>query len=212
MRYLQVKNYRSIEDGIFNFGNINFFIGDNNTGKTSILKLINAIHKNEYLNFNGTYLSEYLMNDFRINNKPIEVLYGTFQINDEDNNSNKNLKFPTFEFLTIDTVKDYDKPLIKKIVTNTDVEEDSAICEFSINYAFDSNKELNITKIIMKIFLYNMASLNFDSKDNNLDAINELKKIINDDKNCKYYKEIVLIIIKLIKLWLKILITILLMM
>jgi predicted ATP-dependent endonuclease of OLD family len=47
MEYLEVRNYRGFGTASFDFGIENFFIGDNNTGKSSVLKLIRSLFNNK---------------------------------------------------------------------------------------------------------------------------------------------------------------------
>jgi len=71
---MHLKNYRSIENSEFLFSNINLLVGDNNTGKTSILKFIETIYKNETLDFKKTYIADYSINELKLNkDKPIQV-------------------------------------------------------------------------------------------------------------------------------------------
>ena len=43
--YLYVDNYRGFTDTYIQIDDVNFFVGENSTGKTSILSLINLLSK-----------------------------------------------------------------------------------------------------------------------------------------------------------------------
>ncbi|WP_120489200.1 AAA family ATPase [Bergeyella cardium] len=48
MKKIYIKNYKGFEEQVIELKEINFFVGENSTGKTSILKLINIINSKEF--------------------------------------------------------------------------------------------------------------------------------------------------------------------
>jgi predicted ATPase len=54
MKKLFVKNYKGFDEQIIDLKDVNFFVGENSTGKTSILKLINIINSSEFW-FSGQF-------------------------------------------------------------------------------------------------------------------------------------------------------------
>lgn len=49
MRILYLDNFRGFQDTFVNFKNVNFFVGENSTGKSSILKIIRALNRPYFL-------------------------------------------------------------------------------------------------------------------------------------------------------------------
>lgn len=48
MRKIYLKNFKGFDEASFEFKDVNFFVGENSTGKTSILKLINLLSNPEF--------------------------------------------------------------------------------------------------------------------------------------------------------------------
>jgi len=48
MKKLYIKNYKGFEEQVISLKDVNFFVGENSTGKTSILKLINILNSREF--------------------------------------------------------------------------------------------------------------------------------------------------------------------
>lgn len=48
MRQIYIKNFKGFKEAIFQLKDVNFFVGENSTGKTSILKLINILCSTEF--------------------------------------------------------------------------------------------------------------------------------------------------------------------
>jgi len=64
--YLYVNNYRGFKDTIIPIKDVNFFVGENSTGKTSILKLIKLLSGHQYgynLDLTSSDLSFHLFSD-----------------------------------------------------------------------------------------------------------------------------------------------------
>ena len=54
MKKIYIKNYKGFDEQVIMLKDVNFFVGENSTGKTSILKLINIINSREFW-FNGQF-------------------------------------------------------------------------------------------------------------------------------------------------------------
>jgi len=76
MKKIYVKNYKGFSEEIINLTSVNFFVGENSTGKSSILKLINILNSQQFWFFQS------------FNNNEVEL--GFF---DEILNKNSNEKF-----------------------------------------------------------------------------------------------------------------------
>lgn len=48
MKKIYIKNYKGFDEQVITLKDVNFFVGENSTGKTSILKLINIINSREF--------------------------------------------------------------------------------------------------------------------------------------------------------------------
>jgi len=48
MKKIYIKNYKGFDEQVINLKDVNFFVGENSTGKTSILKLINILNSQEF--------------------------------------------------------------------------------------------------------------------------------------------------------------------
>ncbi len=48
MKKIYIKNYKGFNEEVINLKDVNFFVGENSTGKTSILKLINILNNREF--------------------------------------------------------------------------------------------------------------------------------------------------------------------
>ncbi|KAF5038651.1 AAA ATPase domain protein [anaerobic digester metagenome] len=48
MKKIYIKNYKGFEEQVITLKDVNFFVGENSTGKTSILKLINILNSREF--------------------------------------------------------------------------------------------------------------------------------------------------------------------
>jgi predicted ATPase len=182
MKYLEIKNYRGFDKGFFNFGIENFFIGDNNTGKSSILKLIKSLFTNKCLDFRGTYLADNQISDLKKDiNEPIEFLYSFRRDNNRVHVNNKDDEsVDSFEYLMVDSVPDYNYPLIKKFVTRS-LKRDE-ICLFEIDYSF-VNREIKVRNV--SIYEYK-TDLDFgDFKDGK--SIDNIKEILNGSEKEKIY-------------------------
>ncbi|MGF7141560.1 AAA family ATPase [Roseimarinus sediminis] len=57
MRKIYLKNYKGFKEEVIELKDVNFFVGENSTGKTSILKLINLLCSREFW-FNEQFNSE----------------------------------------------------------------------------------------------------------------------------------------------------------
>lgn len=126
MRIFQVKNYRTIDYISFFLNKVNVFVGENNTGKTSILKLINSAFSFKSLCFKNTWLKEVNFKDIVKNeNEKIDIFMGFYQ----KNNAEK--KSVIFEKLKIGTIKDYNKPLLFELIT---VDVNYNLVKFEIVY------------------------------------------------------------------------------
>lgn len=64
MKILYTDNYRGFEDTFIPFKNVNFLVGENSTGKTSILSLINLLHSQEFWTNNQFNNSEMNLGSF----------------------------------------------------------------------------------------------------------------------------------------------------
>ncbi|MBC7552880.1 MAG: AAA family ATPase [Taibaiella sp.] len=49
MKVLYVNNFRGFKKTFLNLKNVNFFVGENSTGKTSLLKLIRILSNDIFL-------------------------------------------------------------------------------------------------------------------------------------------------------------------
>ncbi|AAT75653.1 unknown protein [Mesoplasma florum L1] len=197
MKKIEINNFRSIEKAIMNFGEINFFIGDNNTGKSSTLKLIEALMQNSHLNFQNTFLYSEQIENLKYNIKePLEVLY---KVNFEsEKQKEKNEIIENFEYLKIDSINNFDYPLIKTLIVpffdedfNNNEQKKFEFVKFDIDYEFKDYrpviKQLDISikylslieykNIIKKLKIKNLLNLDF-----------EIKKSINFDVNQKNTK------------------------
>ncbi|WP_168104843.1 AAA family ATPase [Spiroplasma platyhelix] len=176
---MHLKNYRSIQNSEFLFSSINFLIGDNNTGKTSILKFIESLYKNETLNFNKTYLADYSINELKLNKtKPIQVLYAGWQQTNKEN-TKKELIFEYLEINKINNSKDDVEPIITKIVTlNPKLE----ICVFNLKYNKFKNSR---RKFLSEIESYTTKNIFEDITEfkENLNLCDKLNKHINNKVN-----------------------------
>lgn len=154
MNYIHLKNYRSLKDAEFVLGNENYFVGDNNTGKSSLLKLIESLFQNTKLNFEKTSLENIILSDLSHSeeDKTIKVFYSFNSDNPKSLNKNDFASF--FEFFEISTINNYEYPLITKIITPEPNKE--FLCEFNINYElFKSEvkiKEIKISKFKNNFF------------------------------------------------------------
>lgn len=54
MKKIYIKNYKGFDEQVIELKDVNFFVGENSTGKTSILKLINIINSREFW-FDGQF-------------------------------------------------------------------------------------------------------------------------------------------------------------
>ncbi len=48
MKKIYIKNYKGFDEEVIELRDVNFFVGENSTGKTSILKLINILNNKEF--------------------------------------------------------------------------------------------------------------------------------------------------------------------
>jgi predicted ATPase len=63
MEKIYLKNYRGFRDQVIELQDVNFFVGENSTGKTSILKIINLLSSSQF------------WYDFEFNNDEVELGY-----------------------------------------------------------------------------------------------------------------------------------------
>lgn len=57
IKEIYVDNYRGFDDTLIPLKEVNFFVGENSTGKTSILKLLDLLASSEFW-FNGNFRNE----------------------------------------------------------------------------------------------------------------------------------------------------------
>jgi predicted ATP-dependent endonuclease of OLD family len=110
----------------------------------------------------------------------MEFLY-TFKEHMHNHSNKKHHDFITsFEYLEVDSVENFNYPLIKKFVT-TGLEEDE-VCSFEIDYAYD-DREIKMKKLDIYSYNLKMFDNNFKTEKN----IENIKLILN---NTKYRKAI----------------------
>ncbi|ALX70914.1 AAA family ATPase [Spiroplasma turonicum] len=169
MKRIEIKNYRCFKSVTLDFGVENFFIGENNTGKSSLLKLLDSLYKNKYLNFKDTYLSDYSLEDLQYDiSKPVEFLY--YFTRPIDKGKEKNF----FEYIELKNIDKYIYPLITKFATVSLDHENIVLFEIDYIYYEDS---LKIKYIKIKEFI----KPNFLSNKNIYNDIASLTKILNSE-------------------------------
>ncbi|ATZ21534.1 AAA family ATPase [Mesoplasma tabanidae] len=127
MKLVQIKNYRSFENVVFDLSTINFFVGENNVGKTSIMKILNSISNSNNLIFENEWLSKINPERcFNNNFKNIDIFIGLCDLDKQMDG-----KEEIFEKFKIFELHGYDKFVIGEIIT-TDIFGN--IIKFEIEY------------------------------------------------------------------------------
>jgi predicted ATPase len=183
MKRIEIRNYLSFENICLDFNELNVFIGENNSGKTSLMKFVNHIGKNNSLIFENSKLSEQLFKNIVGNEKQeIDVFYSFNQFGEKGDD----MFHPLFEMIKIGTTKKYLRPLILELVTFND---DGQLVKFAIKY---NEGEMDSEEIKIKsISIYEKSSRNlnienFDNVEKNL----YLDLIFDEFKNEKPVNEI----------------------
>lgn len=190
MDYLQVKNYRLFKDIQLTLGITNFFVGDNNIGKTSLLKLIESIFQFDSPNLtysyffkeeSNTYLSEQtIYNLFYDTTKPLEILIC--------NQKYKNIKKEEeilFEYFKITEFGSTKIPIISEIIAFDSIQK--KICKFNLEfYEKFNNKKENKPKLINKIHLETYEFNDIKKFNSSSNKIKELKEILKSQKKKIY--------------------------
>lgn len=87
MKFLFVDNFRKFSDAYFEFEKINFCVGENSCGKTSILSLLHLLYSNEFwidFEFENRHIN---LSSFAKLTKNVNKNFsvgGVFEVNDED--------------------------------------------------------------------------------------------------------------------------------
>lgn len=138
MKVLYIDNFRGFEKTFLSLEEVNFFVGENSTGKTSLLKLIGIISSAGFWNYQ------------QFNNSEIDL--GTFS---DIVSSNSQKEF--FEIGILETTKDKALSAIKlKFIEQNNYPHIKEICLL--------NENLNIQCTIEGNFLkYRYEEVNFDS-------------------------------------------------
>ena len=130
MRKIYIKNYKGFKEEFINLFDINFFVGENSTGKTSILNLINILSKQDFwinASFDNNEVELGYFNE--IINKNSEEK--TFLIGIELPIKNKNKRF-LFEFKNKDNIPQISKSKISMEDTDILIKYKSRQSEFII--------------------------------------------------------------------------------
>jgi predicted ATP-dependent endonuclease of OLD family len=148
MNYIEIENFRTIRKTHFELGMVNFFIGDNNVGKSSILKLIESLFKNRKLDFSDTYLGNNVISDLKKDDGPINIFYSFSRGIKREKSENWERMF---EYLEIDSIEGYNYPLITKFAVQ-DASRKEIAC-FEMQYELVKNI-IRLKEIVIKEFPY----------------------------------------------------------
>lgn len=88
MKYLYIKNYKGFEEEIIKLKDVNFLVGENSTGKTSVLKLINILNSRAFWfeqQFNNTEVSLGYFDEIINKNAKENYFRLGFEISDKEN-------------------------------------------------------------------------------------------------------------------------------
>lgn len=97
MEKIYLKNYKGFRDQIVNLEDVNFFVGENSTGKTSVLKIINLLSDNRF------------WFDFQFNSEEVEL--GYFEEIISKNSDEKFIQIGIERVLDFDSAKDKDEKI-----------------------------------------------------------------------------------------------------
>jgi predicted ATPase len=93
-RYLYIKNYKGFDEIILNLLDVNFFVGENSTGKTSILKLISILCGTDFWFYSQFNVDDVELGYFdEIKNKNSEDKYFRIGLENKDNSADAELSF-----------------------------------------------------------------------------------------------------------------------
>ncbi|ATZ16617.1 AAA ATPase-like protein [Entomoplasma freundtii] len=133
MQHLNIKNYRNFENANFCISPLTILTGENNTGKTSLLKLMESVNNNKTLNFQGTSFNEVKSKDIIRNSKqPLEIL---LSYTSKEMVSRRLKDVYLMEKYDVLIIKDYDFPLIKKFYTWDSSTNELIIFEFEYDFS-----------------------------------------------------------------------------
>lgn len=150
MKILYLDNFRGFESTFLSFEDVNFFVGENSTGKTSILKLIGIISSPGFWNyqyFNNNEISFDSFSEIITINSPKQFFdVGVFE-NTEDNN---------FSAIKLRFIEKDNSPVIKEIcLFNNDINIQATIEGDFLKYRFEFSKTEIITEDVFKIWIKN---------------------------------------------------------
>jgi len=150
MKILYLDNFRGFESTFLSFEDVNFFVGENSTGKTSILKLIGIISSPGFWNyqfFNNNEISFDSFNEIITINSSKQFFDVGILENSSDN---------IFSAIKLRFIEKNNSPQIKEIcLFNNDVNIQATIEGDFLKYRFELSKTERITEDIFKVWIKN---------------------------------------------------------
>lgn len=150
MKILYIDNFRGFESTYLSFEDVNFFVGENSTGKTSILKLIGIISSPgfwNYQHFNNNEISFDSFDEIITIDSSKEFFDVGILESSEDN---------VFSAIKLRFIEKNNSPVIKEIcLFNNDINIQATIEGNFLKYRFELSKGEIITENLFKTWIKN---------------------------------------------------------